>query len=147
MLTFLSLFSCAPRPYERGSEQVWSDVQERPGSQTSGTPNASGTVVGYSGDSCKKSRQVWSFVTPPICERYTLHRKFPCPTDQTLRLFCVRSPASFFTLCRQTYFMFYVAISLNLDNHSFVLYQRLFLNLDNSIHALPIHQTKPNQIK
>ena len=65
MLTFLSLFSCAPRPYERGSEQVWSDVQERPGSQTSGTPNASGTVVGYSGDSCKKSRQVWSFVTPP----------------------------------------------------------------------------------
>ena len=82
MLTSPFLFSCATRPYERGSEQVWSDVQERSGSQTSGTPNASGTVVAYFGESCKNSRKVWSFVPhplPPLRDKcpFITYRKYP----------------------------------------------------------------------
>ena len=55
-------FSCAPRPYARRSEQVWSDVQARSGAETPGTPNASGTIFSYKRMCAQKNRQVWSFV-------------------------------------------------------------------------------------
>ena len=79
-------FSCAPRPYARRSEQVWSDVQARSGAETPGTPNASGTIFSYKRMCAQKNRQVWSFVFFYLLDAKT--PVYPCSSDQALGLFC-----------------------------------------------------------
>ena len=111
-----SLSSCTTRPDARRTKQVWSDVQERPGSQTPGTPNASGTVVGFNWRSVLKMSPGLVFCHQPPFPNDWHNFKLPpiCPTDQVSRLFCTISNSFFFlegtvTPCR--YYIFFKQIT------------------------------------